>query len=128
MGELPREWYARSMHRLSPEGANPALNHFGIKSRLSLQAWRAASWIPAAEDDPDVRGWFQWYCRYWLGRRRPQLDALQIRRWRSFARHRAQVVASAARSLPPGASKAMKRAHRPRQRQALLQWAYNPYA
>jgi hypothetical protein len=129
--ELPREWFAGALatDALSPGRADPARNAFGIKSRLSLGEWRARGWVPAAPGDPDVRGWFQWYCRYWLGRRVPGLDEVQIARWRSFARHRGQILASY-RRLPPAArpeTRAEKRAHRPRQRQALLQWAYDPY-
>lgn len=126
--EFPREWYARALRKLSPEGANPALNHFRVKSRLSLQEWRRRRWIPIAPGDRDVRGWFQWYCRYWIGRRAPAVDAVQIRRWRAFTRHRAQILASYRRlGRRRPRTKAQKRAHRARQRQALLQWAYDPY-
>jgi hypothetical protein len=128
--EYPREWFAGALRagRLAPGGPDPALNAFGVKSRLSLQAWRRKGWLPAAPGDPDPRGWFQWYCRYWLGRREPELDAVQIRRWKAFARHRGQILASYRRlgpARPRGAQ--AKRAHRPRQRQALLQWAYDPF-
>ena len=127
MGELPREWYARALRagRLSPQGPDPALNALGVKSRLSLREWRANGWIPAAPGDQDVRGWFQWYARYWLGRRQPAVDAVQIARWRAFARHRGAIRASLRGRRP--LSLAQMRAHRPRQRQALLQWAYNPF-
>lgn len=126
-GELPREWYLAALRagKLHPERADPSSNLFGIKSRKSLQYWRRKGWIL----DPDVRGWFQWYCRYWLGRRVPDLDQTQIARWRSFRRHAGQVQASVARgeagSRRP--DRAQKRQHRPRQRQALLQWAYDPW-
>jgi len=124
--ELPREWFAAALRggRLSPGGADPGVNAFGLRSRLSLGAWRRAGWVPAAPGDPDVRGWFQWYCRYWLGRRLPAVDAVQVARWRSFARHRAQVVGDPRRPR----RRAARRGHRPRQRQALLQWAYDPFA
>jgi hypothetical protein len=128
--ELPREWFAAALRarRLSPGGADPSLNAFGTKSRLSLGRWRRNGWVPAAPHDRDVRGWFQWYCRYWLGRRDAAVDAVQIARWRAFARHRGQVLASYRRlGARRPRTAAQKRAHRPRQRQALLQWAYNPY-
>lgn len=128
--EFPREWYAAALRagRLSPAAPDPGLNAFGVKSRLSLKEWRRRRWIPAAPGDRDVRGWFQWYCRYWIGRRQPEVDAVQIRRWRAFTRHRAQVLASYRRmGRRRPRTKAAKRAHRARQRQALLQWAYNPY-
>lgn len=128
--ELPREWYAAALRakRLSPGAPDPRLNAFGVKSRLSLGHWRRAGWIPAAPGDRDVRGWFQWYCRYWLGRRQPAVDRVQIQRWRAFARHRGQILASYRRlGRRRPRTPAAKRAHRPRQRQALLQWAYDPY-
>jgi hypothetical protein len=125
-GEFPREWYQDACERLSAT-PNPRLNCFGLKSRQSLQVWKAKGWIPAVEGDPDIRGWFQWYCRYYLGRRLPAADKVQIARWRSFARHRGQIVASYARMDSPPQSIAEKKTHRPKQRQALLQWAYDPW-
>ena len=124
-GEFPKEWFERA--KLSPKRPDPSLNEFGVKSRQSLQTWRKNGWIPVAPGDPDVRGWFQWYCRYFVGRRIPDIDLIQIGRWRRFSRHRAQVVASVGRSRDPPKTRAEKRSHRPKQRQALLQWAYNPF-
>lgn len=128
--ELPREWYedAIKFNKLCPEGANSEINSFRIKSRLPLAKWRSNGWIPIAPGDRDVRGWFQWYCRYWLGRRDENVDAIQIKRWKAFTRHRGQILA-AYRRLGANRPKtvAEKRAHRPKQRQALLQWAYNPF-
>ena len=128
--EFPREWFAAALRagKLSPGRADPSLNAFGVKSRLSLGEWRRKGWVPAAEGDRDVRGWFQWYCRYWIGRRDPAVDAVQIARWKAFVRHQAQIVASYRRlGQHRPRTAAQKRRHRPRQRQALLQWGYNPY-
>lgn len=109
--EFPAQWFAKA--KLSPGGPDISLNQFKVKSRQPLSVWREKGWIIL----PDVRGWFQWYCRYYLGRRLPEVDALQIKRWRAFRRHLVQVQ----KHCPPGHSEC-----RPRQRQALLQWAYNP--
>jgi len=109
--EFPASWFASA--RLS-DVADPTLNCFGIKSRQSLAVWREKGWIIG----PDPRGWFQWYCRYYRGRRLPAVDARQIGRWRAFARHAAQIRANCA---PHDLN------CRPRQRQALLQWAYDPF-
>lgn len=108
--EFPAEWFAKA--RISAT-ADPALNYFGVKSRQPLAVWRQNGWIFG----PDPRGWFQWYCRYYLGRRLPDYDAVQIKRWRAFARHAGQVRAN----CHPGDIFC-----RPRQRQALLQWAHDP--
>jgi len=107
--EFPAEWYEGA--RLS-DRPDPRVNYFGVKSRQPLAVWREKGWIHG----PDPRGWFQWYCRYHLGRRLPEIDAIQIGRWRAFARHAAQVRAN----CEPGDPFC-----RPRQRQALLQWAYD---
>ncbi|MEP7172196.1 MAG: hypothetical protein ABI705_01775, partial [Aestuariivirga sp.] len=66
------------------------------------------------QDDP--RGWFQWYCRYYMGRRMPEEDKRQIKRWKAFRRHVAQVRMNCDPDNP---------FCRPRQRQALLHWAYD---
>ncbi len=109
--EFPERWFYHAI--LSPERSNPLYNYFGVKSRLSLSEWRRRGWIIG----PDVRGWFQWYCRYYYGRRLPEIDEVQIKRWRSFRRHLAQVEKNC---MPFDVG------CRARQRQALLQWAYNP--
>jgi hypothetical protein len=125
--EFPREWFAAALRagRLCPGAPDRRVNALGVKSRLSLREWRRRGWVPVAPGDPDVRGWFQWYCRYWLGRRDPRVDDIQSARWRAFARHRAQVVAATRGRRRM--TRAEKRRHRPRQRQALLQWAYDPW-
>ena len=110
--EFPKEWFVRA--KLSAEKPDPALNFFKIKSRMSLQEWQKKGWIIG----PDVRGWFQWYCRYYMGRRLPEIDTIQIKRWKAFKRHLAQVE----KNCPIGDLEC-----RPKQRQALLQWAYNPF-
>ena len=110
--EFPKEWYASA--KLS-DVADPNINYFKIKSRLSLQEWRKRGWVPVHPKDRDVRGWFQWYCRYYIGRRIPEVDEIQIKRWKAFARHYAQVKKNAKGDLTK----------RPRQRQALLQWSWN---
>ncbi|MDH5722097.1 MAG: hypothetical protein OEY94_02095 [Alphaproteobacteria bacterium] len=109
--EFPDNWFEKA--RIS-DIADPELNYFGIKSRQSLQVWKKKGWII----EPDPRGWFQWYCRYYQGRRFHEIDEIQIKRWRSFSRHAGQIKAN----CEPG-----NLSCRPRQRQALLQWSYNPF-
>ena len=107
--EFPAAWFAKA--RLSPGYPDKQCNFFGVLAGQPLAEWQRKGWIHP--DDP--RGWFQWYCRYFLGRRHSD-DARQIGRWRAFARHGAQVR----RNCEPGDPFC-----RPRQRQALLQWAYD---
>jgi hypothetical protein len=108
--EFPSAWFARA--KLAPGASDVSLNYFGVEASKPLAYWRAKGWIHP--DDP--RGWFQWYCRYYSGRRMAGEDERQIGRWRAFRRHAAQVR----RNCEPGDPFC-----RPRQRQALLQWAYD---
>jgi hypothetical protein len=108
--EFPSSWFAGA--RLATQHRDRALNYFGVDASQPLSEWRRKGWLDA--DDP--RGWFQWYCRYYLGRRRPEEDARQIKRWKAMRRHIRQVQ----RNCEPG-----DLACRRRQRQALLHWAYD---
>src|SRR5580658_4964532 len=83
--EFPKEWFVGA--RLSPERRNPSLNYFVVDASQPLSVWREKGWI--FSDDP--RGWFQWYCRYYRGRRLPEEDARQIRRWKAMRRHLRQI-------------------------------------
>jgi len=127
--EFPREWYlfADALGTLSPQKANVECNRFKVGSRQPISVWRENGWCPKKggkglladpAQNPDERGWFQWYCRYWLGRRIPALDAVQIGRWRSFVRHAGAVKARCDKG---------DLSCSPRERQALLQWAHNPF-
>jgi hypothetical protein len=108
--EFPKSWFAEA--KLSPEGKDPSLNFFGVGASQPLSGWRRKGWV----SDEDPRGWFQWYCRYYQGRRLPQEDARQIKRWKAIRRHVSQVRRNCERGD----------IHcRRRQRQALLHWAYD---
>lgn len=108
--EFPASWFAHA--KLSPPGRDCSLNYFGVDASQPLSVWQNKGWIHP--DDP--RGWFQWYCRYYMGRRTPQEDARQISRWKAIRRHVAQIR----RHCEPGDQTCRKR-----QRQALLHWAYD---
>jgi hypothetical protein len=102
--EFPARWFARA--KLSTSGRDCSLNYFGVDASQPLSVWRKKGWIHP--DDP--RGWFQWYCRYYMGRRMPEEDARQIKRWKAIRRHVAQIK----QHCEPGDPMC-----RPRQRQAL---------
>jgi hypothetical protein len=108
--EFPASWFAHA--RLSPSSSDPALNYFGVDASQPLSVWRDKGWIHLH----DPRGWFQWYCRYYMGRRMTTEDARQIKRWKAIRRHISQIR----RHCEPGDPTC-----RPRQRQALLHWAYD---
>jgi hypothetical protein len=107
--EFPASWFRKA--RLSPARPDPKLNYFGVRASQPLKVWRKKGWI--YREDP--RGWFQWYCRYYMGRRCAD-DARQIRRWRAMRRHVTQIKKNC---------RAKDLNCRRRQRQALLHWAYD---
>jgi hypothetical protein len=107
--EFPAAWFAHA--KLASGRRDCRLNYFGVDASQPLSEWRAKGWIHA--DDP--RGWFQWYCRYYMGRRMED-DARQIARWKAIRRHVRQIE----KNCEPGDVFC-----RPRQRQALLHWAYD---
>lgn len=128
--EFPKEWFETSYARgkLTPEAHTPEINEFGVASRKPLSYWKDKGWTPVTPNDKDTRGWFQWYCRYWLGRRIPDVDAIQIKRWKAFRRHQGQILASYKKDPKLAKmTRAEKRQHRSRQRQALLQWSHDAY-
>lgn len=107
--EFPKAWFAKA--KLCHERHDPELNYFEINASKSLDYWQAKGWIY----DEDPRGWFQWYCRYYMGRRCPD-DARQIRRWKAMVRHIAQIKKNCRKGDLDC---------RRKQRQALLHWAYD---
>jgi hypothetical protein len=108
--EFPASWFKHA--KLASGSRDPSLNYFGVDASQSLAEWRRKGWLHP--DDP--RGWFQWYCRYYMGRRMPDEDARQIKRWKAIQRHVRQLQLGCA----PGDLWCRRR-----QRQALLHWAYD---
>ncbi len=107
--EFPSEWFKNA--KLAKEKRNCELNYFKVDASKSLSYWKKKGWIH--EDDP--RGWFQWYCRYYMGRRHED-DIRQIKRWKAMKRHVAQLRKNCEKQ---------DLTCRAKQRQALLHWAYD---
>ena len=109
--EFPKSWYQNA--KLSNKfDAN--INRFRVAAGLSRKDWLEKGWI--FKEDP--LGWFQWYCRFSKGRRIPHIDKIQIKRWKAFKRH----VSAIKKNCEPGNTHCRKK-----QRQAILQWAYDPF-
>lgn len=108
--EFPRDWFIKA--KLCSEFHDPQLNYFKANASQSLSIWKKKGWI--YKDDP--RGWFEWYCRYYMGRRIEDEDERQIKRWKAMKRHIGQIVKNC---------KAGDLNCRRVQRQALLHWAYD---
>ena len=109
--EFPKSWFK---HAKISKSFDVNLNRFRIKSGLSRKHWLEKGWI--FKEDP--LGWFQWYCRFSMGRRIAKIDVIQIKRWKNFTRH----VIAIKKNCEPADLNCRKR-----QRQAILQWAYNPF-
>lgn len=107
--EFPKSWFVKA--KIS-KTKNIQLNFFGVNASQPLSVWQKKGWI--YHDDP--RGWFQWYCRYYMGRRIPTEDTRQIKRWKAIRRHIGQLYKNC---------KPKDLSCRPVQRQALLHWAYD---
>ena len=111
--EFPKSWFKNA--KISTDKFDVNMNYFNIKSGLSIDHWVSKGWIFA--EDPI--GWFQWYCRYSMGRRLPDIDKIQIMRWKSFGhRHQGGIKKNCSKH---------DYACRPKQRQGLLQWGYDPF-
>ncbi len=111
--EFPKSWFTKARFAPPKERRHIAtLNYFGVNASLPLSYWKAKGWI--YKDDP--RGWFQWYCRYYMGRRIPKEDARQIKRWKAMRRHVGQITHKC---------RVGDMSCNTKQRQALLHWAYD---
>ena len=109
--EFPKSWFKNA--KLNKD-FDASLNRFRVKSGLSREHWIEKGWI--FKEDP--LGWFQWYCRFCNGRRIPHIDEIQTKRWKNFRRH----VSAIKKNCEKG-----DLGCRRKQRQAILQWAYNPF-
>ena len=111
INEYPKSWFKNA--KLS-KTFDAKKNRFKVKAGLSRKEWLAKGWI--FKEDP--LGWFQWYCRFQNGRRIPRIDEIQIKRWKAFRRH----VTAIKKNCESGDIHCRRR-----QRQAILQWAYDPF-
>ena len=108
--EFPKSWFKKA--KFSPDKKDFSLNFFKVDASLSLKEWERKGWIHPM----DPRGWFQWYCRYYYGRRDADEDKRQIKRWKAIKRHAGAVKMNCM-------EKDLN--CRKKQRQALLHWAYD---
>ena len=111
INEYPKSWFKNA--KLS-KTFDIEKNRFKVRAGLSRKEWIDKGWI--FKEDP--LGWFQWYCRFKNGRRIRHIVEVQIKRWKAFKRH----VAAIKKNCEPGNIHCRRK-----QRQAILQWAYNPF-
>jgi hypothetical protein len=108
--EFPQDWFTKN--HLQHEEKSSDRNFFKVSASQPMKVWIDKGWI--FQEDP--QGWFQWYCRYYMGRRLFGEDERQIKRWKAMTRHVAQIK----KNCSVGDMSC-----RPKQRQALLHWAYD---
>lgn len=108
--EFPKNWFTKA--KFAKDAPDKNCNYFKIRASQPLSVWKKKGWI--YKEDP--RGWFQWYCRYYMGRRIPKEDKRQIKRWKAIKRHISQIKRNCHKK---------DLSCRPRQRQAVLHWAYD---
>ena len=110
--EYPSAWFKKAKIIKKFDVNN---NRFRVAAGLSRKEWISKGWI----FNQDPLGWFQWYCRFTNGRRIPHIDEIQIKRWKAFGgRHIAAIKKNCEES---------DLSCRRKQRQAILQWAYDPF-
>ena len=109
--EYPKSWFKNA--KIS-KAFDVEKNRFRVKAGLTRKEWLDKGWI--FKEDP--LGWFQWYCRFTKGRRISHIDKIQIKRWKAFKRH----VTAIKKNCEPGDIHCRRK-----QRQAILQWAYDPF-
>lgn len=108
--DYPKDWF-KGVKLSLDDKKHKELNYFKVNASQPLEVWIAKGWI----NPQDPHGWFEWYSRYFLGRRTED-DERQIKRWLAMKRHIAQIE----NNCRPGDIFC-----RSRQRQALLHWAYD---
>ena len=92
------------------------MNKYKVKTGTSLRFWENKGSI----NEIDPYGWFQWYFRYWLGRRSKD-DKRQINRWKKIvSRFRGKLV----KMIKDAGSKFDDYSILPKIRQILLHWGY----
>ena len=72
MKNIDQKHYCSSYYEVS-------VNKYGVKCRTSLRFWEIKGWI----NEIDSYSWYQWYFRYWLGRKSSD-DERQINRWKKI--------------------------------------------
>ena len=81
--EYPKSWFKGIdiEKMVTSSKYDKKVNKYGVKCGSELEDWEKSGWMH--EQDP--YGWFQWYCRFYQGRRDQKEDRRQIARWKKLA-------------------------------------------
>ena len=139
--ELPKEWLLHPtdihlLNSLNPEKCpDPELNKFKVMADLKdsvvpIYLTETGKGVLAnrslkkdeAPCDPDIRGWFQWYMRYFLGRRLSIVDEIQKKRWILMQDMKQTIIDRVNDGIFYGSIEAGSA----EERQKMLEWAMDP--
>ena len=122
-----RKWYKKSWEEFDQlkdidqkfycsSHYNVSVKKCGLKCETSLRFWENKDWI----NEIDLYGWFQWYFRYWLGKRSQDYER-EINRWRGTI---SRFIGKLVKMIKDAASKFEDYSISPKNRQILLHWGY----
>eukprot|EP00656_Telonema_subtile_P012842 TRINITY_DN1649_c0_g1_i1.p1 TRINITY_DN1649_c0_g1~~TRINITY_DN1649_c0_g1_i1.p1 ORF type:complete len:188 (-),score=26.41 TRINITY_DN1649_c0_g1_i1:141-704(-) len=118
--EFPQDWTADLLEEMyASRRYNIAVNKYKVKSGQDQRAWEQQGWIH--EQDP--RGWFQWYCRFFTGRRTAD-DERQISRWSGVTGPKGRWKRTLLNKVVNSGREFDDESVSPVIRQTLLHWAY----
>lgn len=118
--EFPAAWFAGISQELYiSRRYNVPTNAYKVKSGFGQKEWESKGWMHVQ----DPRGWFQWYCRFFCGRRSAD-DARQIGRWCACASPRGRWRNQLCGAVARGSGRWNDLNVSPVIRQTLLHWGY----
>jgi len=118
---FPKEWFSDIDEKFYlSNNYQKEVNYFKIKSGQSQEEWVRKGWIH--KDDP--RGWFEWYCKFFNGRRHED-DERQIKRWAAFCGPKGRFRNNIYKKIfKAGVRIQDSNKISPRIQQSLLHWSY----
>lgn len=119
--EFPKSWFSGLDvdEEVMSERCDKSINAYGVTSGTSLKYWESKGWIKSQ----DPYGWFQWYCRFYQGRRTND-DERQIDRWLGIAGSNGRFRKRLINECKKKKKKYNDYDVSPVIRQLLLQWGY----
>jgi len=119
--ELPQSWLEGLDIRTQVSSSiyDPAKNKYKVKCGASLEEWENSGWM----HKQDPYGWFQWFCRFYQGRRTDD-DERQIGRWSKCAGEKGRWKNNLISKIVKSGCAWDNYAVSPVVRQTLQHWAY----
>ena len=121
INEYPKSWFTGLTidKQVTSSNYDKSINKYNVKCGSSLEEWEDAGWI----HKQDPYGWFQWYCRFYRGRRTND-DRRQIDRWLKLAGPKGRFRKRLINMIHKKKAKYNDYSVSPVIRQVLLHWGY----